>query len=282
MEKGIIKKREFPYDDLEKNITRQEMALIAVRVARAQGQKMPDAVRSDIVSDYSDIDLYYQDYVLVAFSMGLLSGYDESGTFGPKDTLTREQGAMVAYRLVTAEGKGEVDNENPVGGMTIALPDGSSKFIPLNVDENGVQTIYDGVPSSRPAKAGDIFVKDCGIRIKLETGPNGIVGEGQGVAPDKNITGLSTRWTKSNGLDVFVFDSEIEGDLTDSLGVTLHRQSYGVNRTTGEGHWFNEWRALRKIYKAPKEKGTYYGQVSTDPYKLYVWDDIVGWVSNYR
>ena len=32
--------------------------------------------------------------------MGLLSGYDDKGTVGPNDTLTREQGAMVAYRLV--------------------------------------------------------------------------------------------------------------------------------------------------------------------------------------
>lgn len=108
VEKGLISKSEFRYEDMNNDITRQEMALIAVRAAKALGQKAPETVRTDKIADYDTVDAYYKEYVLEAFSMGLISGYDDIGTFGPKDTLTREQGAMIAYRLVAAEEKGEV------------------------------------------------------------------------------------------------------------------------------------------------------------------------------
>lgn len=76
------------------------MALIAVRAAKKMGKKAPETVSTDKIADYDTVDSYYKNYVLEAFSMGLITGYDEIGTFGPKDTLTREQGAMIAYRLI--------------------------------------------------------------------------------------------------------------------------------------------------------------------------------------
>lgn len=108
LDKGLISENEFIFEELNKEITRQEMALIAVRAAKVQGQEIPELVSTDKIADYDTVDAYYKDYVLEAFSMGLISGYDDIGTFGPKDTLTREQGAMIAYRLVAAEEKGEV------------------------------------------------------------------------------------------------------------------------------------------------------------------------------
>lgn len=277
VENGIIKRSEFLITELNKNITRQEMAMVAVRVAKAQGQKLAEAVSPDKIADYSTIDNYYKDYVRVAFAMGLISGYDDKGTFGPNDTLTREQGAMVAYRLVTAEDKGSVDANTPESGLIVVLPDGSSTYLPGKEDENGVLTIYEGQPSSRLAKAGDIFVKDNGVKVVLEIGPNGILGEGQGVAPDKNLTMYQTSWMGSK----FNFNFKVTGNLTDCLGNTLQNQRYGVNYTTGEGHWEKEWDVLVKKYPKPSTRGTYEGQVSTDPYHLYFWDPFGIWVYNF-
>ena len=102
---GLITKSEFSIDTINNPITRQEMALVAVRTAQAQGETMPPLVGTDRIADYATIGNYYKDFVVKAFSMGLISGYDDKGTFGPTDTLTREQGAMVAYRLVNPDAR---------------------------------------------------------------------------------------------------------------------------------------------------------------------------------
>ena len=97
---GLITEDEFSIQAVNAPLTRQEMALIAVRTATAQGEAFDSLVSTNKIADYATVDAYYKDYVRQAFSMGLISGYDDYGTFGPGDTLTREQGAMVAYRLV--------------------------------------------------------------------------------------------------------------------------------------------------------------------------------------
>ncbi|MBQ3199428.1 MAG: S-layer homology domain-containing protein [Firmicutes bacterium] len=102
---GMISQDEFPYNELNAPITRQEMALIAVRTAELRGEINPAPVESSIIADYDTIGSYYKDFVLKAFTMGLISGYDDEGTFGPNDTLTREQGAMVAYRFVNPDAR---------------------------------------------------------------------------------------------------------------------------------------------------------------------------------
>ena len=146
----------------------------------------------------------------------------------------------------------------------------------------GAITIKEGQQSSRPAKAGDTIVKADGTKVVLKVGPNGVLGEGQGVAPDANLsvakaTSASSNFNK-NG--VFTYDRTKLGVLTDSLGKDLMNQKYMVNATTGEGHWRNEWNAIRENYPAPQANGTYEGQVSSDPYSLYVWDGMVGWIFN--
>lgn len=94
---------EFPFGMLESSITREEMALLAVRAAETQGETLAGADES-AVADYDTIGENYRTCVLQAYSAGLLTGYD-SGDFGPKDTLTREQGAMVAYRLLNKDAR---------------------------------------------------------------------------------------------------------------------------------------------------------------------------------
>ena len=134
----------------------------------------------------------------------------------------------------------------------------------------GAITIKEGQATSRPAKAGDTIVKADGTKVVLKVGPNGILGEGQGVAPDKNLKTEASGWTG----DRFNFIASKTGNLTDSLGNTLQNGRYIVNYTTGEGHWDTEWKVLMAKYPAPAKNGSYDGQISTDPYSLYYWDGI--------
>lgn len=277
---GMITEKEFSFTDLNTPITREEMALIAVRAVEAKGVTMPEKADKSDIADFNTISTYYQDFVRQAFSMGLISGYDSKGTFGPKDTLTREQGAMVAYRIVNAEDVANkpVTDKPTIDGDTVTLPDGTTIVVPgsnPSEDTSGVMTIYEGQKTMRPAKAGDIFVKADGTKVTLKVGPNGILGEGQGVAPDKNLTGKSGSWTGTR----FNFDTDDDGNWVDGTGRTLQNNNYTINRATGEGHWTDEWHILYNKYPEPARDGTTPGEISPDG--LYYWDPIMeDWLYN--
>lgn len=267
---GMITKYEFPYKELNTPITREQMALIAVRTAELQDETIPELVKTSSIADYNIIGSYYKDFVLKAFTMGLISGYDSKGTFGPQDTLTREQGAMVAYRLVKEEVRVYPTTQPTL--PEIILPEGP-------VISDGPMTIYEGQQTMRPAKAGDIFVKADGTKVTLKVGPNGILGEGQGVAPDRNLKGQSAWWTGAR----INFSVDKEGKWTDSLGNDLQNSKYLINEVTGEGHWNEEWNALKKAYPKPTTDGSTYKQNSSDALKMYYWDDwFLEWDTNYN
>ena len=261
---GLVTANEIPSTDINKPITRQEMAMIAVRAAQIQGESIPELVPTTRIADYDSIGTYYRNYVRQAFSMGLLAGYDERGTFGATDTLTREQGAMVAYRLVNSSTRAEVDT-------SVQTPEDAHPEVAGSI------TIYAGQPlTQRNAKAGDVFVKKDGTKVVLKIGPNGVLGEGQGVAPDAY---LDTKGGSFKAGNRYNFDVDVDGDLKDSAGWTLQNNKYWINKTTGEGHWTHEWNKIYEAYPKPTENGTYEGQLSTEGYSLYVWT-VMGWVGN--
>ena len=267
IENGILKESEFSVESMSKPMTRQEMAMVLVRAAGEVGDHAEKLIPTQRIADYNDVGNYYKDYVRQCYSMGMICGTDSKGTFAPRATLNRAQAATVLYRLVRADNRMEVDFSVPQAQVQ---------------QQATSTTINQGQATSRPAKAGDTIVKADGTKVVLKVGPNGVLGEGQGVAPDANLsvakaTSASSNFNK-NG--VFTYDRTKLGVLTDSLGKDLMNQKYMVNATTGEGHWRNEWNAIRENYPAPQANGTYEGQVSSDPYSLYVWDGMVGWIFN--
>ena len=253
VKKGLISESEFDYAKLEKPMTREEMALIAVRTAEKQGEKAGTLVDTSMLKDYSSIGSYYKDYALKAFSMGLITGYGDVGTFAPDKTLTREQGAMVAYRLVNKDSRADV-----------------SLLLPM--------TIHYGEPTPRLAREGDIFIKQDGTKVVLKKGPNGILGEGQCVAPDQFLKTKSSDWDRYT----FTYDEAIDGKLTNSIGWNINDDTYRLNATTGEGHWLSEWRILENIYPEPEYNGTKHGEISKDKHNMYVWyqNRETGWFIN--
>ena len=258
---GLITESEFAMNDMNKAMTRQEMAMVLVRAADELGQQPEQLISPLRIADYNTIGSYYKDYVQECYSMGMICGTDSKGTFAPMGTLTRAQAATVLYRLVAPETRQAVD---------FSIPTQSSKAT------QGVMTIYEGKETSRPAKEGDIFVKADGTKVTLKIGPNGILGEGQGVAPDKNLKGQSAWWT-GNRIN---FSVDKEGNWVDSTGWTLQNARYYINPYTGEGHWESEYNVLKKAYPKPTTDGSYYKELSPD--SMWYWDDMfMSWRTCY-
>lgn len=93
----------FPIDKANEPITRELMALAAVRAAAKQEELSRDLVDESRIADLDKVSPQLRNPVRQAFTMGLIAGYDDKGTFGPQDTLTREQAAMIIYKLMYPE-----------------------------------------------------------------------------------------------------------------------------------------------------------------------------------
>ena len=118
LDNGIIENTETGADDLSKNMTRKEMAMVLVRAADANGESKPVQIASIKVVDYNSTGTYYRNFVIDAISRGLIAGTstDTSNhtlTFTPDGVLTRGQAATVLYRLVNTDARVAVDHEYP-------------------------------------------------------------------------------------------------------------------------------------------------------------------------
>lgn len=111
--KGIIKAGEL---DMTKAMTRQEMAMVMVR---ASNETPTQLVATSKIADYSTIGAAYTDYVLKAYSMGMLTGMDNNGTFAPTATMNRAQGATVLNRLTNKSARVTVDFSVPTTNTEI-------------------------------------------------------------------------------------------------------------------------------------------------------------------
>lgn len=270
--KGIFSEYEMAYDSMEKGMSREEMSFVAIRALRkieGQATRTYDMTKANsVIPDYSQVSKHLQSFVVQAYADGLLCGTDQAGTFAPKATLTRAEASTVLYRIVESDAR----TPNKELGRVISSGPSQSWADPIQINEGQKRT-------NRPAKAGDIFVKANGERVMLKLGPNGILGEGQGVAPDIGLS-MGVDICKAN--EKFSYAPERYGSWLDSTGSDFNNGTYNVNRTTGEGHWYSEWMHLQKVYPKPTTAGTSAGEVSQDPYHLYQWDDVVEmWVNNF-
>ena len=273
----IITEKEFPSNSIEQTINRQEMSLIAIRVLMKIGQLNSMSFDTDLenkIPDFYEIDSEYRTWVKAAYTIGILCGTDAQGTFAPKDTLTRAEASTVLYRIV------ESDARTPNRDLYTSNNGGDSGY---QYAENTASpiTIKEGeVTLRRLAKEGDTVIKADGSSVVLKKGPNGILGEGQGVAADlgaTTISGMSLEYTVTDYNKVKVnFRSGIH--FEDSTGTQVTNQQYFVNGITGEGHWAKEWQALTKT--KPSVDGAFNYQISED--KNFYWSNGLGeWAPIY-
>ena len=99
-----------------------------------------------------------------------------------------------------------------MGGFTVGFTNNtitiSTQAEPSELaNTDGAITIYEGQPrDNRLAREGDTFVKADGTEIVLAIGPHGVLGKGQGVAPDVGLMDyfgqgdqMTTRYLTANG-----------------------------------------------------------------------------------
>ena len=177
------------------------------------------------------------------------------------------------------------DIADAVGGFTVGFTNNTITISmqaepseppePTNTD--GAITIYEGQPrDNRLAKEGDTFVKADGTRVVLKIDElTGVLGYGQGVAPDVGIMDEI-----GQGDAKFTVPLEANGKLVtnkygnDSTGAWTAASAYEVNPLTGEGHWDGEWSVISQKTH-PQVPGTAFGEISED--KNFIWDED-GWV----
>lgn len=99
--------------DLDKALTREEMAVMLSRAAEINGE--PLEILPGIENNIGDLDKVSNDKVTAvkqAYSCGLLAG-DNNGNFNPKNTMTRAEMATVVCRLMNYVPRGEVTIKDP-------------------------------------------------------------------------------------------------------------------------------------------------------------------------
>ena len=245
-----------------RNITRERMTDMAIKGLEAMGEQIySDAYGvSSRVTDLNQCTGDMKSSMIKAYTMGIIAG-TTSTTVNPKQTATRAQGATVLYRFAYPDER--------------TIPDLSAPVEKPGTDLSQPITIYEGqsrvAGESRLAREGDIFVKADGTKVVLKKGPNGVLGEGQGVAPD-----LGFKATPNAGKAGTVTNQErfspgpVLGDYNlNSIGKAYNNDTYKVNPWTGEGHWDTEWTVIIDANPMPATKGTYNGQISSNG--VWVW-----------
>ena len=266
---GILERMDFDgisnKDNMDKAITREEMAHILAKATNYLGLEAVNKVSTNSITDWSKVSPNYQQDVLTTYRMGMITGYGYPGNFGAKDTMTRAQACIVLNRLLDTDNRTKLPtstNQKPSDEKPFDKNDYSSYWgYTIPGQTATAQTWKEGEKHSVP-KVGDTIIAKNGTKYTIQatyTEGRCILGFGipcdiwtGTVAPDGTVT------TVANGTGWW-------GDDFSSMK---------RNTATGEVHTATEWGALTGggLIKRPTTKGTYDGQVSG----YYIWRVIDG------
>jgi len=104
IENEIFTESEIGYDTMEQGIKRQEMAEIAFGYT----EKFEGVDKIDVekiyarIPDIEKVDEKFRESVAYCYSLGILCGTDDKGSFNPEGTLTRAEASTVIYRLTNS------------------------------------------------------------------------------------------------------------------------------------------------------------------------------------
>lgn len=269
-DKGIISDSIYGTDAGAMNkrtITRERMTDMVIKTMELKGELVYGDANgvSKFVSDLGNCSSSCKDSMIKAYTMGIIAGTGGSKV-SPKDTATRAQGATVLYRFAYPEERKAPDLSG------VPEQPGANLEAPITIYEG--QTRLQG--ESRLAREGDTFVKKDGTKIVLKKGPHGILGEGQGVAPDIGfVVGESVEkgWVVANQERFSPGPSLDSKYQYNSIGKSVNNDTYKIDPWTGEGHWGDEWQVLINANPLPDRKGTQDGELSSDG--IWVWDGYI-------
>jgi len=219
-ELGFLAAREYTLKNIAEPITRGEMAKIIVRAYnKFEKNRLTSEDCQQFISkikDYNQIPKDIQPHVLIAYGSGIISGYSD-GRFGANDYATRAQAAAFIIRYLDPSERAKVEGvkkEEPKQTREPTILRWDDPYRPLPIE-------------------GDTFIKPDGTQVILKIGPAGVLGENQncdlygGMAfPDGSLVEHGQLGTASLG----------------HLGETYLVDKYG------EGHWWSEWKEIRKYY----------------------------------
>ena len=166
---GILGKNDFGGVNgakASKAITREEMAYVITNALDYMGEKPDQIVDVSRVPDLGEVSAAYRNEVLNVYSLGIICGINDAGTFSPGGVLTRAQASAVMNRILDKDSRKKVEFGK--------VPSAVSQTVA------GVQTWVEGQSHSKP-KAGDIVIKSDGTKVVLKVGYGGVLGAGQGV-----------------------------------------------------------------------------------------------------
>ncbi|MGN1001422.1 MAG: S-layer homology domain-containing protein [Oscillospiraceae bacterium] len=243
VDKGLIKTNKFGLASMNDDMKREEMAIVLVRAMEAMGEDTASSVQNSDIPDYNAIGTACRSYVKIAYGKGLLTGVDSQGTFDPKGTLTRAQGATVIYRLLEPSTRVEFHPYKVQEG-TIVAPTGFSWV--------------EGELHGHKPQPGDTVIKADGTEVVLQIGPGGVLGAGQGV----NIwAGMVSEGKTAYGL---LYDDDKDGSV------------FVYDDTTGEMHSHVQWKKIRTATFPGKDVIGTDGQIMNT---FWRWSDVFAeWV----
>lgn len=108
---GIITPEEIPASEADTALVREKMAMILVRsavVLNGEETENIEQVNRNLIFDIDEADPKYQDFIMDAYSLGLLAGTDSG--FQPKGSTTRAEACAITNRLMNYVPR--VDNIN--------------------------------------------------------------------------------------------------------------------------------------------------------------------------
>lgn len=88
------------YKDYQTNISRKDFAYLSVKLYEELSEKQAPAISSLEEQTFADTK---DSYVLKAYKLGIINGYG-NGLFGPEDTITREQVAVMLVKSIQQSG----------------------------------------------------------------------------------------------------------------------------------------------------------------------------------
>lgn len=238
-------------------IRREEMALILQRTAHAKGVSTANLVYATQIPDFQDVKGYYREAVRECYTLGMLNGVDQIGTFNPQGTLDRASASQSFYKLLNADKRTPVSPvapENPFKNPN-ASQSGNAAYKPA--DE--LQTWVEGEAHTIPQEGDTVIAKD-GRTVVLTMNQVGdsdlyLLGWGQGV---DIITG--TQYIKGG-----------PSQKSTGGGHWADGSPFCDNKVNNEVYSKTQWAKVMGALGEPKEDGTYDGEMRNT---YFQWDSV--------
>lgn len=223
---GMIKEKDFHIARLDMPINREDMSYLLVNAAKLNGEKLEiNELAESNIKDFGKVSTDRKECVLQAYSNGLITGYD-GNMFGPEDTMTREQMAMVVCRLMKYAPRAQVKFEEK-------KPENTDYFVPSGTNKGMVKPEYQIEFAKLALQNIKLYKNEKGEfceKIEAFTLPQELIDAGWGLMMG------ATPFYKNNP-DMFMSGEFVYDDRTLSLADTLKIDGKGYSRSGVYCNW---------------------------------------------